>query len=100
MSKTIVIEQSGTAATLTDTAVVRTPAMDAGNVDWVPYDEFPTAEIGVIENGTYKASDRGVYAFTKVDVNVPATTVVGKKNGVTYIVTVDSGGNLVWTPEV
>lgn len=99
MSKSIIIEQSGTPAILMDIAVIRIPEMNTGNTDWVPYDEFPTGEISVTENGTYKASDEGVYAFTKVIVEVSADRVVGKKDGVTYVVTVDSGGNLVWTPE-
>ena len=100
MSKSIVIQESGTAKTLNTISVVETNGDRGGSVDWVPEDECTLGDVTITANGDVKASDHGVYAFSKVVVKVPADAegnrAVGKdKHGNWIVVVRNSNGILI-----
>ena len=97
MSKDITIEVNGVAQALEGVEAIRTPAADSGTVDWLPETETVVQPLNITENGTYTPGE-GVYGFAPVSVSVPASSVTGTINGVTYVVTVDANGYLVYTP--
>lgn len=97
MSKAIVIEKSGVAQNLT-LDVLRTKAVEGGYTDWVPEDDVQLAGLTASANGTYTPSGT-VYGFSYVAVSIPGTEVSGYKDGIHYVVTLDSSGNLVFTPD-
>ena len=98
MSKNVVIQRNGVSETWEGIEVIRTQAYGGGTVEWVPEDERTGIAFQATENGTYLASDYGVYAFTSVTVLVEGGSVRGYIDGVLYDITVDSNGNLVYTP--
>ena len=97
MSKAIVIEKNGVAQNLT-LDKLRTKEVGGGTIDWVPEDDVQLTELTVTANGTYTPSGT-VYGFSGVSVSVPGTEVSGYIDGVHYVVTLDSDGNLVFTPD-
>lgn len=94
MSKSIVIQQRGTPIDFNADAV-RTPAAGSGTERWVFQGDITTGTITITGNGTYNASADDLYGYTEVVVNVHE--VKGKKNGKTYVVTVNEEGYLVYT---
>ena len=97
MGKSIVIEKSGVAQNLTIDKI-RTRTVEGGYVDWVPEDEVQLSSLTATANGTYMPSGT-VYGFLTVTVSVQAAAVEGYMDGVHYVVTLDSDGNLVFTPD-
>ena len=65
MSESIVIQENGVAKTLT-VDKLNTKLAESGTCDWVPEDGFKVGTLKVWRNGTFKASDFGVYGFDKV----------------------------------
>lgn len=97
MGKSIVIEKSGIAQNLT-LDKIRTKAVEGGYTDWVPEDEVQLSSLTATANGTYTPSGT-VYGFSTVTVSVQGGSVEGYMDGVHYVVTLDSSGNLVFTPD-
>ena len=97
MSKDIIIQKAGVAQELDGVELLSTKSPDGGTIDWMPEDEAYIRTLLVTENGTYTPGT-GVYGFDVVTVNVPASSITGTINGATVTVTVDSNGNLVYTP--
>lgn len=89
MSKDIIIEKNGAERELQAVEAITT----ADFTRWVPEDERQTMDKIVTRNGTYKAADDGVYAYSSVtalvDVSLPyyGTT----RGGVDYVIDVDNG---------
>lgn len=61
-----------------DVAKLRTPGIDGSTITWVPDADTKCAALTVRANGTYNASDKGVYGFDYVAVSVPGESVTGK----------------------
>lgn len=92
MSKDIIIQNNGVAVTYTGAKKIKTRKSTGGTLYWLPEDEQPTGTITITENGTYKAEDANLYAFSQAIVNVQKaqTHVTGKgQDGNTYDVTID-----------
>lgn len=97
MSKEVVIEIAGVAQNYT-LDILRTKNIDGGSIDWVPEDDVQLTSLTVTENATYTPSGT-VYGFSNVTVNTTGQQVSGYIDGVHYVVTLDSNGNLVFTPD-
>lgn len=98
MSKNIIIAKDGEDMTFRGVDTLRTSAVGGGSVDWMPEDETQTGTIDIRANGTYRAEDKGLYAFSRATVNVPPNQVTGRgSDGNDYHVTVDEDGYLVET---
>jgi len=77
---------------------IRTKNIDGSNVTWVPDVDTKCVPFTITENGTYNASDSGKYGFDPITVSINgAGSVHGTKDGVSYTVTVDENGYLVYT---
>ena len=98
MSKNIVIQEKGVAQTLNTISRVVTSGSRTGSVDWVPQDECQLGETTIKQNGTYKASTKGLYAFSKVKVRASGKAVGKDKNGNWKVVDVDENGRFVGHP--
>lgn len=98
MSKNIIIQKNGVDQTLTGTEQIYTNDMENGTIHWVPEDELVLSELNVTQPGTYTPG-AGIYGFSVVTATLQAESVTGTIDGVTYVVTVDSSGNLVYTPQ-
>jgi len=89
MSKDIIIEKNGVEQELEAVDAITT----ADFTQWVPEDERQLMDKIVTHNGSYKASDDGVYAYRSVtalvDVKLPyyGTT----RGGVDYVIDLDNG---------
>lgn len=98
MSVDITIKQQGVATDINDATKIHVNKYGSGSTNFVPVSDVPFQTLSVTQNGTYKASDAGVYGFDKAVVNVPKDRVTGKINGEDYIITLDENGYLVYTP--
>ena len=98
MSKNIIIQKNGVDQTLTGTELIQTNDMDNGTIHWIPEDELVLSELNVTEPGTY-IPGAGICGFSVVTATLQAQSITGTIDGVTYVVTVDSDGNLVYTPQ-
>lgn len=94
MSKDIVIQQKGVPENMTVDSI-RGNSAGGGTERWVPDDDIATGTIDITDNGRYKASDHNLIGFTEANVNLKE--VKGIKDGVTYKVTVNQQGYLVYT---
>lgn len=65
MSKNITIQENGVAKTVT-VDKLNTKLVETGDCNWVPEDAFKVGTLKVWRNGTFNASDFGVYGFDKV----------------------------------
>lgn len=89
MSKDIIIEKNGVEQELEAVEAITT----ADFTQWVPEDDRQLMDKIVTHNGSYKASDDGVYAYKSVtalvDVKLPyyGTT----RGGVDYVIDLDNG---------
>lgn len=98
MSKDIIIQIDGTPETFEDTPRLRTNGLGAGRIGWLPENETRSGMLAASANGTYKASDAGLYGFSRAVVSVPADSITGKgPDGNDYTVTTDSSGYIVET---
>jgi hypothetical protein len=99
MSKNITIQLDGVDVPITDAEELRTAeGGGGGSVVWVPEDETALGTLTATANGTYVASELGVYGFSVVVVNVPADNVTGTDtDGNDYTITLDGQGYLVET---
>lgn len=99
MSKNIVIQENGVAQTLNTIRRVVTSGMNNGSEDWVPEDECQLGEVSIVGNGDVTAAEKGLYAFSKVYVNVaedPLAKAVGKDQYGNYkVISRDENGVLV-----
>lgn len=68
MSKNIVIQEGGTGKQLT-VDKLKTNLVGGGTCLWVPEDEKQLGTKYISENGTYKASDEGLYGYSEVTVS-------------------------------
>lgn len=101
MSRDIIIQNNGVAVTYTGAKKIKTRKSTGGTLYWLPEGEQPTGTITITENGTYKAEEANLYAFSQAIVNVQKapTHVTGKgQDGNMYDVTVDpETGDIVRT---
>lgn len=100
MAKDIIIQNNGVAVTYTGAKKLKTRKSTGGTLYWLPEDEVQRGTINITDNGTYKASTAGVYAFSQANVNVPTSThVTGKgQDGKMYDVTIDPDtGEIIYT---
>lgn len=101
MSRDIIIQNNGVAVTYTGIKKIKTRKSTGGTLYWLPEGEQPTGTITITENGTYKAEEANLYAFSQAIVNVQKapTHVTGKgQDGNTYDVTIDpETGEIVQT---
>lgn len=101
MSKSIVIQNDGTDVTYSNIKKIKTRKSTGGTLYWLPEGEQPTGTITITENGTYKAEEANLYAFSQAIVNVPSapTHVTGKgQDGKMYDVTIDPDtGEIIYT---
>ena len=65
MSENIIIQENGVAKTVT-VDKLNIKRTESGTCNWVPEDDFKVGTLKVWRNGTFKASDFGVYGFDKV----------------------------------
>lgn len=92
MSRDIIIQNNGVAVTYTGAKKMKTRKSTGGTLYWLPEGEQPTGTITITENGTYKAEDENLYAFSQAIVNVQKapTNISGKgQDGNEYNVTID-----------
>ena len=92
MAKDIIIQNNGVAVTYTGAKKIKTRKSTGGTLYWLPEGEQPTGTITITENGTYKAEDANLYAFSQAIVNVQKapTNISGKgQDGNEYNVTID-----------
>lgn len=68
MSKNITIQEGGVAKQLTADKL-KTNLVGGGTCLWVPEDEMTLGTKSINENGTYLASDDGLYGYSQVTVN-------------------------------
>lgn len=101
MAKDIIIQNNGVDVTYTGTKKLKTRKSTGGTLYWLPEDEQPTGTITITENGTYKAEEANLYAFSQAIVNVQQapTHVTGKgQDGKMYDVTIDPDtGEIIYT---
>jgi hypothetical protein len=99
MAKDITIQEDGIDKTFSDIMRVRTNGTD-GTDEWIPEDETHTILKTIRKNGTYLASEDGVYGYYALNVKVKASSVTGKDKhtGETIKVIVDSFGNIIKIP--
>lgn len=101
MAKDIIIQNNGVAVTYTGIKKIKTRKSTGGTLYWVPEGEQSTAVKTITANGTYKASDESLYAYSQAIVNVPAAPshVTGKgQDGKMYDVTIDPDtGEIIYT---
>lgn len=76
MSKNIIIQEGGIGKQLTADKL-KTDLVGGGSCLWVPEDERQLGTKCISENGTYKASDDGLYGYSEVTVS-GVGTVTGK----------------------
>ena len=98
MSVDITIKQAGVAQDIDGATKIHVNKYGSGSTNYVPMSDVGLLPLSVTQNGTYKASDAGVYGFSQASVNVPKDRVTGKINGDDYIITLDENGYLVYTP--
>ena len=67
MSKNITIQEGGTGRQLT-VGKLKTNMVGGGTCLWLPEDEVPLGTKSINQNGTFKASDNGLYGFSQVTV--------------------------------
>ena len=96
MSKSIIIQTDGVAATYSNVKRLHTSNAQGDNAYWIPYEEAAQGVKTVNKNGTYKASSDGYYGYSKVIVNTNGNTVGVKSDGKKYKVTVDNSGYIVY----
>lgn len=94
MSKNIIIQNNGVSVTYTGAKKIKTRNAKGGTLYWLPEGEQPTAVKNITANGTYKASDENLYAYSQAIVNVPGAakdseTGRDRTDGNDYNVTVD-----------
>lgn len=71
MSKNITIQEGGVGKQFT-AIKLRTNQVGGGSCDWIPEDEL--GEKTITANGTYSASDDGLFGWSRVTVNVPTSS--------------------------
>lgn len=96
MSKTVVIQRSGTSTTQNTISEIETSGAGHGSVTWVPESEVDCGAITIKHNGTFKAKDKGYYAFSKVKVESDGKAY-GKKNGKKVVAKPDGNGFITYT---
>lgn len=98
MSKNITIQLDGVDVPITGAEELHTVGSGGGSIAWLPEDETALGTLTATANGTYVASELGVYGFSVVIVNVPANSVTGTDtDGNDYTITLDAQGYLVET---
>lgn len=101
MSKNITIQEGGVAKQMT-VDKLKTNLVGGGTCLWVPEDEVTLGQKTISENGTYKASDDGLYGYSQVMVSnagiasgtIPSGATIPTGDGNEYAVTTDGSGNL------
>lgn len=94
MSVNITIQEGGVAQNLNGAEEIATNKVGSSTESWVPEEDVQLEPLSIVHNGTYTPGS-GVYGFSDVTVNVQIVT--GTIDGVTYEVTVDDNGYLVYT---
>lgn len=96
MSKNISIQENGVSKTLNTISRVVTNGLRHGSVNWVPEDEVTLGIITISENGEYKASDEGYYAFSETTVYASGkATGIDPDTGEWETVMTDDDGMLI-----
>ena len=93
MAKDIIIQNNGVAVTYTGKNLIKTRNAKGGTLRWLPEGEQPTASKVIRENGTYKAEDENLFAYSQAIINISASadSVTGRDrtDGNDYNITVD-----------
>ena len=101
MSKNITIQEGSVAKQLT-VDKLKTNLVGGGTCLWLPEDEVLLGQKTINANGTYKASDDGLYGYSQVTVSnagiasgtIPSGATLPTGDGNEYSVTTDNNGNL------
>lgn len=101
MSKNITIQEGGVAKQMT-VDKLKTNLVGGGTCLWLPEDEVLLGQKTINANGTYKASDDGLYGYSQVTVSnagiasgtIPSGATLPTGDGNEYSVTTDNNGNL------
>ncbi len=98
MSANIVISEGSTGKIFNGTKQLKIKATGGGISFWRPEDDAKRGTKTIKKNGTYKAKDDGLFAYSQVTVSVTDGKVTGKKSdGNEYAVDEDGEGNLTET---
>lgn len=93
MAKDIIIQNNGVAVTYTGKNLIKTRNAKGGTLRWLPEGEQPTASKVIRENGTYKAEDENLFAYSQAIINISASadSVTGRDrtDGNDYNITVN-----------
>ena len=98
MSKNITIKKDGVAQNFNNVSRISLKKVSGGTVYFVPKDSTDLSDINITANGTYKASDAGVFGYETINVNVPintnSITGIDKTTGNTVTVTVGNDSRI------
>jgi len=94
MSKNITIQERGIAKQMTADKL-KTNIVGGGTCLWVPEDETQLGTKHISENGTYKASNDGLYGYSEVTVNGVGSVTGTDEDGDEATVTKGDDGELV-----
>ena len=95
MGKNIIIQTDGVSHTYNGVEEIHTQDKDGNRTTWVPLDGTNLGVKTITQSGTYKASDDGYYAYSKVIVNAKAKAVGKKEDGNTYAIATNDQGETV-----
>lgn len=92
MSKNIRIKVQGQIQQLNNVSEIEASSGNYGTNIWVPEDETELTDVTLTSNGTYRASDSGVYGWRRVTVNVPLELSGTTARGETWAVSMTGDG--------
>jgi len=95
LGKNIIIQTDGVSHTYNGVEEIHTQDKDGNRTTWVPLDGTNLGVKTITQSGTYKASDDGYYAYSKVIVNAKAKAVGKKEDGNTYAIATNDQGETV-----
>ena len=77
MGKDIMLHDGDRIELLENVSKLETNLSEGGSCYWVPEDGVQLTPLAVTRNGTYKASDKGYYGFSEVNVSGVTSTIMG-----------------------
>lgn len=95
MGKNIIVQTDGVSHTYNGVEEIHTQDKDGNRTTWVPLDGTNLGVKTITQSGTYKASDDGYYAYSKVIVDAKAKAVGKKEDGKTYAIASNDQGETV-----